>query len=546
MNYTHMTLLAFIAKKLKATVKYVETRSENIASGTHNNERVFYVKVAANKEGVVKAIDVKAIDNCGAYPRYEPAGAVIWSQVTPGIYGVKNVRVRFVQVTTNKGPTGPVRGYSRLQHNFMWERVMDMLARRLGLDPAEVRLRNFIRKEEMPYKGPSYAIYDGGDYVGAFRKLLDALDYAKWRKEQEEARKTGRYIGIGFSSVIDSGANNFGQVKIINRDFPVSGNSEAAMVMVDQVGNIVARIGATDTGQSHATTMAQIVAEVFDVDPSEVQVEMGFDTLSGVWAQHSGAYASRSAVLAGSAIYMAAVRLRDKMIKIASHLLNESPSNLEVRGKRIVSKSSGKEVSFDRIATVAWSDVMFLPEGMEPGLVSHYVYRPDFIYNLPDEKNRINNTLTYSYTMHGTVVEVDPETMTVKILKHVVVSDPGVMINPLVVEGQELGATMHGISAALYEDLVYDAEGVLLSSTFYDYMPIGAKEMPTVELLHSVTRSTSSMLGVRGIGEGGGGPIGSIVNAVEDALTPLGLRLRRSHINSAELYGMLSSHPGGS
>lgn len=535
-NYTHITVAAYLAKLLKAPIKYVETRSENIMSATHSNERTFHVRLAVKKNGKVIAAYIKAYDNIGAYPRYEPAGAVIWSQVTPGVYDVQNVRVEFYSVVTNKGPTGPVRGYSRLQHNFMWERMMDRVAKALKLDPAEVRRVNFIRREQMPYLGPTHTIYDGGDYHRAFDMLLEALDYKYWREKQKEGRAKGKLIGIGFSTVIDSGANNFGQVKIINKNFTVSGNAEAGLVMIDQFGNIVARTGTTDTGQSHATTFRQIVAEVFDVDPSKIVFQQGFDSASNVWMSFSGAYASRSAVLAGTALYYAALRLRDKVLAIAAHALGEQVSDLDIVGGSVVSLKSGKTISLGEIATLAWLDVNRLPEGVEPGLVSLAVYKPNFTYNLPDEKNRINNTLTYSYAMHGSVVEVDPETFQVKVLKHVVVSDPGFMINPLVVEGQEIGATVYGMSVALFERLIYDESGNLLTPNFWDYLVIGAKHVPELELKRMVTKSTSSVLGTRGVGEGGGGPIGSLVNAVEDALEPLGIKLTGSYISPNELY----------
>jgi CO/xanthine dehydrogenase Mo-binding subunit len=539
MSYTHATLVALLAKTLKRPVKYMETRTENIESGTHSNERTFHVEVAVKKDGTILGLRAKIYDNCGAYPRYEPAGAVIWSQVTPGVYAVKNIFIEFAQVMTNKGPTSPVRGYSRLQHNFMWEKLMDIVARELGLDPAEVRLRNLIKAADMPYTGPSGTIYDGGDYERAFRKLLDALEYTRWRKLQEEYRAKKRYIGIGFSAVIDSAANNFGQVKIINKYFPVSGNSEAAMVMIDQGGQVVARTGTSDTGQSHATTFAQIVAEELDMDPSRIEFQRGFDSVSGVWAAHSGAYASRSAVLAGTALALAARKLKEKVVLLAANLLKEDPANLVVKDGKVVSSQSGKQISFEELALIAWSDVLLLPEGFEPGLVSYYVYKPDFKNNLPDPKNRINNTLTYSYTMHGTVVEVDAETAQIKILKHVAVSDPGVMINPLVVEGQEAGAAIQGIEAALLDNLEYDDNGVLLASNFWLYPPITTQEAPNLEIIHDTTRSTSSLTGVRGVGEGGGGPVGSLANAVEDALSPFGVKIRSSHLSSKYLYSLL-------
>ncbi|MEM1599948.1 MAG: xanthine dehydrogenase family protein molybdopterin-binding subunit [Sulfolobaceae archaeon] len=187
-NYTHMTLAALLSRLVKRPVKYVETRTENISSGTHTNERIFNVKVAVKRDGTILGIKIKAIDNCGAYPRYEPAGAVIWSQVTHGMYRVRNIYVEFYQVMTNKGPTGPVRGYSRIQHNFMWERIIDIIARKLGLDPVDVRLKNYIRPEEMPYEGPSGVIYDGGDYINGIKLLLKELEYEKWRELQKEYR----------------------------------------------------------------------------------------------------------------------------------------------------------------------------------------------------------------------------------------------------------------------------------------------------------------------------------------------------------------------
>jgi len=538
-NYTHMTLAALLSKLVRRPVKYVETRTEHIMSGTHNNERVFNVKVAVKRDGTILGIKIKAIDNCGAYPRYEPAGAVIWSQVTHGMYKVRNIYVEFYQVMTNKGPTGPIRGYSRIQHNFMWERVIDIIARKLGLDPAEVRLKNYIRPEEMPYEGPSGVIYDGGDYITGMKLLLKELEYEKWRELQKEYRKQSKYIGIGIAGVIDSAANNFGQVKIINKDFPMSGNAEAAMVMIDPSGKIIARVGATDQGQSHATTFAQVLAEEFNVDINDVIVTRGFDSWSNPWAYTSGAYASRNAVMSVGALVGAARELKRKILKIASSILNEDVENLEIRDKKVISKISGKSILFQEIATMAWFDMMKLPEDVEPGLVSYYIYRPNFRNNLPDERKRINNTLTYSYQLHGVVAEVDPETGFIKILKHVIVSDPGIPINPVVVEGQEIGAAAHGIEASLLAKLEYNEDGILLNSNLLDYVLLTSQTMPDSRIVHAITPSTSSVIGARGVGEGGGGPIAAIANAVEDALSPFGITIRKSHLSPMYIFELM-------
>lgn len=539
-NYTHVTLMALVAKLLRRPVKYIETRSEYLASGTHSNERIFQVQVAVKKDGTINGIKMRVIDNCGAYPRYEPAGAVIWSQVTHGMYKVKNIYVDFYQVMSNKGPTGPIRGYSRLQHNFMWERIIDIISKKLNIDPAQVRLKNYITIDEMPYEGPSGVIYDGGDYVNALKILLKELEYEKWRKKQEELRKQKKFIGIGIAGVIDSGANNFAQVKIINKNFPVSGNSEAAMIMIDQFGNIIVKVGTTDQGQSHGTTFAQIVAEELNVNPDDIEVIRGFDSWSHPWAQHSGAYASRNAVLASAALIGAARQLKQKILKIASSILNENIEDLELKGKMVISKKTNKKISFAELATIAWLDVLKLPENVEPGLISYYIYRPNFRNNFPDDRKHINNTLTYSYQLHGVVVEVDPESGFTSILKYVIVSDPGVIINPIVVEGQELGAALHGIGIALFENLDYDDNtGVLLNASLLDYPLPTAKDMPDVKIVHYITKSTSSLLGTRGVGEGGGGPVAAIVNAIEDALSPFGITIRKAYVAPKELFELL-------
>ncbi|MEM3032510.1 MAG: xanthine dehydrogenase family protein molybdopterin-binding subunit, partial [Nitrososphaerota archaeon] len=248
-NYVYMTLMGLLSIMLRRPVKWVETRRENLAASTHCNERIFHVKAAFRRDGELIAIKAKAIDDIGAYPRYEPLGAVIWAQVSPNMYRVKNIYVDFYSVATNKCPTGPVRGYSRLQHMWMVERVLDLGAKKLGLSSHEIRLRNFIRREEMPYTTPSGCVYDGGDYALALRKAMELIDYEKWMGEKERAAGQGRYIGIGFGATVDSGSNNFGQVRVINPYFPMSGGSEAAWVKVDNMGNIIAALSSSPQGQ---------------------------------------------------------------------------------------------------------------------------------------------------------------------------------------------------------------------------------------------------------------------------------------------------------
>ena len=221
-SYPYIVLISLLAMKSGRPVKWIETRTEHLSAANHGNERAFEVEIPVKNDGTILGLKVKAWDDCGAYTRYEPAGATIWAQVTPGCYRFKNFQMEFLQVMTSKCPVGPNRGYSRMQHLWMIERSVDIVARELGLDPTEVRLKNFIRPEEMPYVTPSGGVYDGGNYPESLNRVLKLIDYWRWRKEQVEERKKGRLIGIGISAILDSGTNNFGQVKITNPENPFS------------------------------------------------------------------------------------------------------------------------------------------------------------------------------------------------------------------------------------------------------------------------------------------------------------------------------------
>ncbi len=539
-SYPFMVLISAISMKLGRPVKWTDTRREYMMSASHGNERTFYVELAAKKDGTITALKAKAFDDTGGYPRYEPAGCVIWAQVTPGCYRFQNFYMDFYQVVTNKCPVGPNRGYSRMQHLWMIEKAVDLVARELGLDPAEVRRKNYIRPDEMPYVTPSGGVYDGGDYPESLRRALTMIDYEKMKVEQQKLRDKGRYLGIGFATILDSGTNNFSQVKIISEQFPLSGNSEAARVTIDHLGNVIVALGTVPQGHGHETAAAQIVADELGVSPDQVYVLPGFDSATHPYTGHSGTYASSFAVKAGGAILGAAGIIKEKMMKIAANLLKAGPEEIELRDGAAWVRGTDKSVSLWQIANAAWANYALLPPDMPPGLTATYVFRPDF--KLPDEKKRLNQTLTYSYQTHAAVVELDAQTGKVEILKYVVVDDVGTPINPQIVEGQVHGAAAHGIAASLYENFVYANDGQLLTSTFADYLAPGAEDMPDIELNHLITPSLFAPLGARGVGEGGGTPLATLVNAVEDALEPLGIRIYDSHIAPETLFRALKEH----
>ena len=536
-SYPYIALTCLLAMKTGKPVKWTEDRKEHLLAGNHGNERSFEVEIAAKNDGTILGLKALAYDDCGAYTRYEPAGATIWAQVTPGCYHFKDIKVDFYQVMTNKCPVGPNRGYSRMQHLWMIERSVDIVAKELGLDPTEVRFKNYIRADEMPYVTPSGGVYDGGDYSNSLRSAMKIIDYEGLREEQKRAREEGKLIGIGFSTVIDSGTNNFAQVKIITNDNPFSGNSEAARIVIDGLGQIQVALGTVPQGQGHETFASQIVADEFGVDPDKVTVLMGFDSAINPYSHQSGSYASRSAVMGTGALLGASKKLKDKVAKIASHLMETSADAIYFEDGNVVDKTTGKKIPLWQVANVAWVNNIFLPKDMEPGLVAIHFWRPNF--TIPDEKWRLNQTLTYSYQTHAAVVELDHETGKFKLIRYAIVDDCGKQINPMIVEGQVQGAAAHGIGAAMYENFEYDENGQLNSSTFVDYLVPTALDIPQVLTVPVETPSLFAPMGIRGVGEGGGSPLGAVSNALEDALAPFGVKIVDSHQNPQKIFKMI-------
>jgi len=533
-SYPYMVLVSLLAMKAGRPVKWIEERSEHLLAANHGNERTFEVEIPVMKDGTILGLNVKAWDDVGAFTRYEPAGATIWAQVTPGCYRFKDFRMEFFQSMTNKCPVGPNRGYSRMQHLWMIERSVDIVARELGLDPAVVREKNLIRPEEMPYETPSGGVYDGGDYPRALRKAMELIGYAELRALQEDSRKRGKLIGIGLAVQSDSGTNNFSQVKIITPDNPFSGNSEGARISIDGLGQIQVALGMTPQGQGHETFASQIVADEFGVSPDQVTVIMGFDSAVNPFSHQSGAYASRSAVMGTGALIGAATKLKTKVAQIAAHLMQTDPVGITFSEGNVVDQKSGKKIPLWQVANVAWVNNVLLPEGMEPGLVATHYWKPEF--GLPDEKWRLNQTLTYSYQAHAAVIDLDKESGKFKVIKYAIVDDCGRQINPMIVEGQVHGAAAHGIGAAMFESFEYGEDGQLQSSTFVDYLVPTALDIPNLMTSSIETPSLFAPKGIRGVGEGGGVPIAAIANAVEDALRPYGIEITDSHQNPQHIY----------
>ncbi len=538
LNYTYIVLVAALSKLVGRPVKWVETRSEHMMASSHGADRYFDVEAAVKNDGTLLGLKVTTVDDIGAYARHEPAGLTVWAQVASGCCRFKHLRQRMYAVFTNKCPAGPNRGFSRAPHQFMIERMLDFVAKHVGKDPIEVRRINYVSKGEQPYTTLNGCVYDGGDYYGALEKAASMINYWEWRLRQKELRSSGRLIGLGLSVTIDSGAANFGQVRMLNPQLPNVGTSEAAMVQMTPDGKILVRLGTVPQGQFHETVASQIVADVLKIDYEDVAVATGFDSESHPYTLHSGTYASRFAGTGVVAVYNAALKLREMIKAVAANILEARKEDIVVEGGTAYVKDyPERKVSFKRIARTAYANPSELPKGMEPGLTATAVYSPDF--KPPNEKRIGNLALTYSYQAHAVVVEIDPENGAVKVLDYAIVDDVGTVINPLIVDGQVHGAACHGLGAVLYERFEYE-DGYLLNPSFMDYLVPTAVEIPSFKTARISNPSPFTPLGAKGVGEGCGAPIPAIVAAVEDALRDFDAEITSSHIRAEDIYRIIS------
>jgi CO/xanthine dehydrogenase Mo-binding subunit len=518
-SHPQLVVCCLLARKLGRAVQWTEWRTDFHLSMSHGNERWFQdTEVAVKADGTLLGFRTKALDDAGAWLRYEPLGGVIWAQVTPGMYRWRNIRLEFTQVATNKAPVSPNRGYSRMQHLWFTERVIDIVAHELGLDPVEVRKRNYIRADEMPYETPNGCVYDSGDYAQMLDVALDLIDWTSIEARREEAHVRGRLLGVGIGSTLDSGTNNFGQSRMINPELQFSGNNEVATVKLDILGEIVVTLGTTPQGQGHETTAAQVVADILSCSVDDVHVRAGHDSYWNSHAGFSGTYASQFAVTGLSAVKGATDMLAAEIKKLGSVILGAPEDALELAEGHVRIKGTPEAaLPFMACGAIINANNAGLPEDLDVTLNCRYVYRPPF--QLPDVERKFGNlTLTYAAQVHVAVLEVDPETGFYEIVDYAAVDDCGKRINPQIVEGQVMGATAQALGAAVHEEFVYDEDGNLLTPNFYDYHVPHALDMPPLRTGFVESASPFTPLGTKGMGEGGGAGIHAVCAALQDAL----------------------------
>jgi 2-furoyl-CoA dehydrogenase large subunit len=537
----HMVIAAVLSRKIRRPVRYIEDYREHLTGGAHGNERILNVDVAAKKNGEILGLKLRTVDDEGAVARIpEPVGVVLWAHVVQGCYRFRNISLDCTAVLTNKCPVTPNRGYGRMQHQFMLERVMDRVAREVGLDPVQVRMKNFIRPEEFPYVATNGSLYDSGDYAGCLKKALDHIDVAFWREEQERLRKQGRYVGIGIATIMDPGGTHLAPVaSLVEPRFRSNLAAEAAKVRVETSGRVIVTTGSTPQGQGQETVASQIVADELGLTPDDIQVASGFDSATHPYMGSSGAYGSRWSSAGAGAVVTAARKVKEKIKRVAAHMLEAVPEDIELGGgMAFVRGAPQRGVPLMAVSQVAYLNPSALPPGMEPGLneTSHYQFEKA---GVTDEQNRSNFASTYANVAHAIVIEVDPETGEIQILKYAVVHDCGNMINPMMVNGQIHGAVAHSLGAALYEKFVYDENGQLLTNTFMDYLCPKATEVPEFIIDHLVSPSPFTILGTKGMGEGSGPLPALFANAIEDALLPFQAKTGESHFKPEVVFRLM-------
>jgi carbon-monoxide dehydrogenase large subunit len=496
--YPEEMLVPFLALELGRPVKWIEDRTEHFISTAHGRDQLHDVEMAFDETGRILALRDRFLLDNGAYNPMGLTDAYNTAAHIQGPYKIPNLSVTGTCVSTNKVPNAPYRGAGRPEAVFVMERAIDIIAARLGLDPATVRRRNFVQPEEMPYHaGILYRdgepiCYDSGNFPETLKRALEAAHYDELRQRQREARQHGRYLGIGIGCYVEgTGVGSF----------------EGAKVRIDASGQLIIATGATGHGQGHETVYAQIAADLWGVSLDRVRLIEG-DTASIPFG--CGTFGSRSTVNVGSAIYGASVRVKEKVLRLAAHILEGNPDDLELgEGKVFIRGTPQRSISFGELARAAvpgWASK--LPDELEPGLEAIFYFVPP--------------TVTWANAAHVAVIEVDVQTGGIKLLDYIVAHDAGKLINPLLVDGQIHGGVAQGIGAALYEEIVYDPNCQMLSGSFVNYLLPGSMEVPSIKTVHLESPSPLNPLGVKGLGEGGAiAPPAAIANALADALLPL-------------------------
>jgi aerobic carbon-monoxide dehydrogenase large subunit len=499
--YAEEAVVCWLAMRLERPVKYTDTRTECFEAMIHGRDQVDDVELACKRDGTITGLRLKIVANLGAYHQLlTPVIPTLTVLMAPGCYRIANVDAECVGVFTNTMSTDAYRGAGRPEATFLIERAIDMVAQRLRLDPADVRRKNFIGADAFPYATSTGLTYDSGSYAATMDKALATIDYAGLRKEQAELRKQGRYLGIGLSTYVE--VCGMGP----SAAMPAAG-WDSATIRIEPTGSVTVLTGISPHGQGEETTFAQIVADELGVGIDQINVIHG-DTDKVQYGV--GTFGSRGTAVGGAALMLAIESIQAKAVKIAAHQWEANPGDVEYRNGRIgVKGDPSRSMTTAEAGFLAFMGDK-LPPGLEPGLDATRRFEPP--------------NFVFPFGTHVCVVEVERATGAVHIRRYLAVDDCGRLINPLIVEGQLHGGIAQGLAQAMFEEVVYDENGQLLTGTLMDYAIPHFEQVPHYELEHTETATTVNPLGIKGVGEAGTiGSTPAIANAIIDALAPFGV-----------------------
>ena len=546
----YVVLVSLLSIQTGRPVKWVEDRSEHMMAGGHACAQEFEAEAAVKNDGTVLGLRFKEYDDVGGSISTLTIHFTNKLNNLSNTYRTPSIAMEGFAVVTNKCPVIPNRGIGKPGMCYIWERMMDRVAQELKLSSIEVRRKNLIQPDEMPYRTISGNVYDSGDYPKLLTTLLEQIDYEKIREEQKREREKGRLIGIGIVIGVEPGGRNAARDMAIfpeMKEPPGSGGVNGATIKIEKNGTIALHLGSPNCGQAHETTTAQVAADVLGASPDQISTSIPFDSDLSPWGVAAANSGNNFHLYDIGAIHGAAKKLREKIIKLAAHVLDADPAQLTIENSVVqVPGSTTKKVSFAELGRIAYNNQHLIPEDMEAGLQATYYYtfphaNPNIV---PGADRLVRAQFTFSAGAHAAIVEVDRATGKVEVLRYLIVGDNGKVINPDVVNGQVYGSAAHGIAVALGEGFMYSPEGQPLTVTYLDYGKCSTAETPNVEVIHQPSPSPYTSLGQKAAGEGAAIPSpAAIASAVEDALTPLGVKITDLPLTPEAVWRLANHKP---
>lgn len=546
----YVVMVALLSMKSGRPVKWVEDRSEHMMAGGHACAQEFEAEAAVKNDGTVLGLRFKEYDDVGGSISTLTIHFTNKLNNLSNTYRTPSIAMEGYAVVTNKCPVIPNRGIGKPGMCYIWERMMDRVAQDLNMSPIDVRRKNLIQPSEMPYRTISGNVYDSGDYPGLLSTLLEKIDYDKLREEQKRERDKGRLIGIGIVVGVEPGGRNAARDMAIfpeMKEPPGSGGVNGATIKLEKNGTIALHLGSPNCGQAHETTTAQVAADILGTTPDQISTSIPFDSDLSPWGVAAANSGNNFHLYDIGAIHGAAKKLREKVVKLASHLLNADAAELTIENGVVqVPGSATKKVTFAELGRVAYNNQHLIPDDMEAGLQATYYYtfphaKPNIV---PGPDRLVRAQFTFSAGAHAAIIEVDKATGKVEVLRYLIVGDNGTVINPDVVNGQVYGSAAHGIAVALGEGFIYSPEGQPLTVTYLDYGKCSTAETPKVEVIHRPSPSPFTSLGQKAAGEGAAIPSpAAIASAVEDALTPFGVKITDLPLTPEVVWRLANHNP---